>query len=57
MRLSFIPKVKMLWERDCLVPCRNPRRKNAAQMDFLIEENRLALKLTPVFELVFVCIF
>ena len=26
-------------------------------MDFLREENKLTLKLTPVFELAFVCIF
>ena len=31
-------KAKMLWEWDCLTPCRNPRRKNAVQMDFLREE-------------------
>ena len=37
----------MLRERDCLAPCRNPRRKNAAQMDFFREEKRLNLKLTP----------
>ena len=47
----------MLWERDCLAPCRNQRRKNAAQMDFFREENRLNFTLTPVFELAFVCIF
>ena len=50
-------KAKMLLEWDCLLPCSNPRRKNAVQMDFLTEENRLTLKLTPVFELAFVCIF
>ena len=50
-------KAKMLLEWDCLLPCSNPRRKNAVQMDFLKEENRLTLKLTPVFELAFVCIF
>ena len=50
-------KVKMLWERDFLTPCRNPRRKNTAQMDFFREENRLTLKPTPSFELTFVYIF
>ena len=50
-------KAKMLLEWDCLLPCSNPRRKNAVQIDFLKEENRLTLKLTPVFELAFVCIF
>ena len=50
-------KAKMLLEWDCLLPCSNPRRKNAVQMDFLKEENRLTLKVTPVFELAFVCIF
>ena len=43
--------------RDCLAPCRNPRRKNAVQIDFFREENRLTLKLTLVFEPTFVCIF
>ena len=50
-------KAKMLLEWDCLLPCSSPRRKNAVQIDFLKEENRLTLKLTPVFELAFVCIF
>ena len=31
-------KTKMLWKWDCLTPCRNPRRKNAVQMDFLREK-------------------
>ena len=42
-------KAKMLWEWYCLAPYRSPRRKNAVQMDFLREENRITLKLTPVF--------
>ena len=50
-------KAKMLWEWYCLAPCRNPRRNNTAQMDFFREENKLNLKLTPVFELASVCIF
>ena len=50
-------KAKMLLEWDCFPPCSNPWRKNAVQMDFLKEQNRLTLKLTPVFELAFVCIF
>ena len=32
-----------------LAPYRSPRRKNAVQIDFLREENRITLKLTPVF--------